>query len=139
MDHKSKTAMEITEMQNSEPKIPDAIMPPIHVDVSAEVVPIWSGIAKLTQGSNTQTGDAKVFVDTLPRPIIRFEFKEQAESNDTTGMSQLRRFLEGTGLPEGLLDCGTPLGTFTVNPTYSAGGIISGSVDGSATEPSDSF
>ena len=131
--------MEDADNRDKRLELPAAMTPPASVEESTEVVPLWRGQAELRQESRSQKGEASVFVDTLPRPIIRFEFQAASESGAASGIEQFRQWFEGGGLNDGELDCGSQLGKLAVHPTNSAVGKVSGTVGGWAAKPDEEF
>jgi len=111
---------------------PDAVAPPVPIQDTTDVIPLWSGKTQLTQASGVQKGDANVFFDNLPRPMARFTFQGQS---DLSGFEQWRRAFEGRGLEEGVLACDSPLGQLDVSPSNVKGTAVSGIGSMYATSP----
>jgi hypothetical protein len=77
------------EDRDAAPDLPHGLEPPVWVEESTEVIPLWSGDARLVQSQRTQSGAASITIDTLPQPVIRFSF-ESADPNGSNVQTMLR-------------------------------------------------
>ena len=119
--------------------LPDALTPPCSVEECTEIIPLWSGDAELTQKSGKQKGNASVLIDTLPRPVVRFEFQVAAQSGPASGISLFRQLLDPNRFDAADLACGSPVGKLKVHPTNVSGETLGGVVVELTEKPTEIF
>lgn len=103
-----------------ERRLPQALTSPHPIEEVTKGFGLWSGKTELTQGEETQTGNARVFVEMATRPEIRFEFESEQPPSIHDMFS--------SNLNDGEIVAGDLLGQVRVGILNSGGRTFSGLV-----------
>lgn len=109
--------------------VPEGLAPPIEEACGGDSVQLWSGQTQIKAGHGQYDGQAKLFLELLPRPSIDFEF----EGEQAATLQELMEAFTGAGstwLGPAELAAGTPIGPVTVSVHRREGSNLSGVVEG---------